>query len=84
MAASLEQGPLARAYRRARLDPVASLIAAAARLGLRFRLAGGELVVRGAAALCPSDRELFARLGDLIYTGPTGTNVGDLQIVLLA
>jgi glycerate 2-kinase len=24
----------------------------------------------------------FARLGDLIHTGPTGTNVGDLQIML--
>jgi len=26
----------------------------------------------------------FAVLGDLIHTGPTGTNVGDLQIILLA
>jgi hydroxypyruvate reductase len=26
----------------------------------------------------------FAALGDLIQTGPTGTNVGDLQIILLA
>jgi hydroxypyruvate reductase len=26
----------------------------------------------------------FARLGDLIHTGPTGTNVGDLQVVLLS
>jgi hydroxypyruvate reductase len=26
----------------------------------------------------------FERLGDLIHTGPTGTNVGDLQIILLA
>ncbi|MCC7418068.1 MAG: DUF4147 domain-containing protein [Acidobacteria bacterium] len=26
---------------------------------------------------------LFSQLGDLIHTGPTGTNVGDLQIVLL-
>ena len=25
----------------------------------------------------------FQRLGDLIVTGPTGTNVGDLQILLL-
>ena len=25
----------------------------------------------------------FDTLGDLIHTGPTGTNVGDLQIVLL-
>jgi glycerate 2-kinase len=27
--------------------------------------------------------ELFSRLGDLIHTGPTGTNVGDLQVVLI-
>jgi len=26
----------------------------------------------------------FAALGDLVITGPTGTNVGDLQVVLLA
>ena len=26
----------------------------------------------------------FATLGDLIHTGPTGTNVGDLQTILLA
>ena len=26
----------------------------------------------------------FSALGDLIHTGPTGTNVGDLQIILLA
>jgi glycerate-2-kinase len=26
----------------------------------------------------------FAALGDLIHTGPTGTNVGDLQVILLA
>jgi glycerate 2-kinase len=26
----------------------------------------------------------FAALGDLIFTGPTGTNVGDLQVILLA
>lgn len=26
----------------------------------------------------------FATLGDLIHTGPTGTNVGDLQVILLA
>jgi hydroxypyruvate reductase len=28
--------------------------------------------------------EFFAALGDLVHTGPTGTNVGDLQLVLLA
>jgi hydroxypyruvate reductase len=27
--------------------------------------------------------EFFARLGDLIFTGPTNTNVGDLQVVLV-
>ena len=26
---------------------------------------------------------LFDRLGDLVRTGPTGTNVGDLQVILL-
>src|SRR5262249_52787549 len=26
----------------------------------------------------------FDALGDLIHTGPTGTNVGDLQVILLA
>ncbi len=26
----------------------------------------------------------FAAIGDLIHTGPTGTNVGDLQVILLA
>jgi hydroxypyruvate reductase len=26
----------------------------------------------------------FNALGDLIHTGPTGTNVGDLQVILLA
>ena len=26
----------------------------------------------------------FARLGDLIHTGPTGTNVGDLQVILFS
>ena len=44
-----------------------------------------------AAGLSP-DRHLsdnnayafFDALGDLIHTGPTGTNVGDLQIILLA
>jgi hydroxypyruvate reductase len=28
--------------------------------------------------------EFFAALGDLVRTGPTGTNVGDLQLFLLA
>jgi hydroxypyruvate reductase len=44
-----------------------------------------------AAGLSPdrflSDNNAYAffdALGDLIHTGPTGTNVGDLQLVLLA
>jgi hydroxypyruvate reductase len=27
--------------------------------------------------------EFFDRLGDLIRTGPTNTNVGDLQVILV-
>jgi len=45
----------------------------------------------GAAGLIPgrylSDNNSYAffeALGDLIHTGPTGTNVGDLQVILLA
>jgi hydroxypyruvate reductase len=44
-----------------------------------------------AASLMPSrylsDNNAYAffdALGDLIHTGPTGTNVGDLQVILLA
>jgi hydroxypyruvate reductase len=38
-----------------------------------------------AASLDRNDSyRFFAALGDLIYTGPTGTNVGDLQAFLLA
>jgi glycerate 2-kinase len=50
--------------------------------------------LRRAAAAGAADPELylrenntyafFDRLGDLIRTGPTGTNVGDLQVVLVA
>ena len=47
---------------------------------------------RAAVAGLPPDRFLsdnnayafFHALGDLIHTGPTGTNVGDLQVILLA
>jgi glycerate-2-kinase len=45
----------------------------------------------GAAGLVPAryllDNNAYAffdSLGDLIHTGPTGTNVGDLQVILLA
>ena len=49
-------------------------------------------VARAAANELPIDRFLsdnnayafFDALGDLIHTGPTGTNVGDLQVILLA
>lgn len=38
-----------------------------------------------AQALAANDSHpVFAALGDLIQTGPTGTNVGDLQVFLLA
>jgi hydroxypyruvate reductase len=37
------------------------------------------------ASLADNDTYAFFRaLGDLITTGPTGTNVGDLQVILLA
>ena len=47
---------------------------------------------RAAAAGLVPDRFLldnnayafFDALGDLIHTGPTGTNVGDLQVILIA
>jgi glycerate 2-kinase len=49
-------------------------------------------LTRASAAGLPPDRFLsdnnayafFHALGDLIHTGPTGTNVGDLQVILLA
>ena len=55
-------------------------------------LADSTTIDRAAAAgLVPgrflSDNNAYAffeALGDLIHTGPTGTNVGDLQVILLA
>ena len=55
-------------------------------------LADSTTLARAAAAgLVPhrflSDNNAYAffdALGDLIHTGPTGTNVGDLQVILLA
>ncbi len=49
-------------------------------------------VARGQTAGLTPERYLFDNnayvffdaLGDLIHTGPTGTNVGDLQVILLA
>ena len=56
------------------------------------RAGGGSTALRArAAGLRPgqylSDNNAYAffdALGDLIHTGPTGTNVGDLQVILLA
>jgi hydroxypyruvate reductase len=52
---------------------------------------GSTLARARAAGLAPerflSDNNAYAffhALGDLIHTGPTGTNVGDLQVILLA
>ena len=55
-------------------------------------VADATTVARARAARLAPDRFLFDNnayaffdaLGDLIHTGPTGTNVGDLQIILLA
>jgi glycerate 2-kinase len=55
-------------------------------------IAGSTTIARAArAGLSPahhlSDNNAYAffdALGDLIHTGPTGTNVGDLQVILLA
>jgi glycerate 2-kinase len=55
-------------------------------------IADSTTMARAAAAGLSADRHLadnnsyafFDVLGDLIHTGPTGTNVGDLQIILLA
>ena len=55
-------------------------------------IADSTTVARAAAAGLSLDRHLddndsyafFRALGDLVITGPTGTNVGDLQVILLA
>jgi hydroxypyruvate reductase len=55
-------------------------------------IADSETLVRAelqrldqAAALATNDAyAFFAALGDLIFSGPTGTNVGDVQILLIA
>ena len=55
-------------------------------------LADSTTLARARAAGLVPDRYLFDNnaytffdaLGDLIHTGPTGTNVGDLQVILLA
>ena len=47
--------------------------------------AAGAGVGRSGAFLDRNDSySFFAATGDLIHTGPTGTNVGDLQVILLA
>ena len=55
-------------------------------------IADSTTLARAAAAGLAPERYLsdnnayafFDALGDLIHTGPTGTNVGDLQVILLA
>ena len=55
-------------------------------------IADSTTIARAAAAGLSPDRFLFDNdayaffraLGDLVLTGPTGTNVGDLQVILLA
>jgi glycerate 2-kinase len=55
-------------------------------------IADSTTVARAAAAGLSLDQHLFDNdstaffraLGDLVITGPTGTNVGDLQVILLA
>ena len=50
-------------------------------------IADGTTIARGpdaAAYLANNDsNRFFAALGDLIETGPTGTNVADVQVVLV-
>ena len=48
----------------------------------RARTAG--LAAAGSFLGANNSYEFFSGLGDLIQTGPTGTNVGDLQVILLA
>jgi glycerate 2-kinase len=55
-------------------------------------IADSTTAARAAAAALTPDHYLrdndscafFRALGDLVVTGPTGTNVGDLQVILLA
>ena len=50
-----------------------------------FSALGPDALTHVAAALEANDSyPLLERLGALVRTGPTGTNVGDLQVVLLA
>ena len=74
------------------LIPALALLAIAfylAATGLLARplLGGGEPLNRsagGAAALAVNDSgAFFEALGDAIVTGPTGTNVNDLRVILI-
>jgi glycerate 2-kinase len=55
-------------------------------------IADRSTLARAAGAGLPADRALadnnayacLDAIGDLVHTGPTGTNVGDLQVILLA
>ena len=59
MLATGDQPVLAPVLRRARVDPVGRLLAAAVRHGIRFALSGATFVIDGAQALHPADREVL-------------------------
>ena len=52
---------IAPAMRRAKKDPVATLLAKATACGVRFRIAGTTLKIAGAAALHPDDQACLRR-----------------------
>jgi hydroxypyruvate reductase len=85
-AALLEQAPLA-ALASVGTDGVDGPTDAAGAIVDSTTLARAARLGAGPPAHYLDDNDayaFFARLGDLITTGPTGTNVGDLQVILLA
>ena len=72
--------------RRARKDPVATLIAAAGEVGVRFRISGADLVVGGAAGLAPADlatlREHLGEVRARLEPETLGSDDPDLLDVL--
>jgi DNA polymerase-1 len=65
---------LVPAMRRARLDPVAKLLAAADQAGVKFRWEGRVLRVAGTAGLHPDDRELLRAHAAEIKARLAGSN----------
>ncbi len=51
---------------------------------LTVREAGERGVDIGAALAAHTSKDALARLADLVLTGPTGTNVNDMKILLKA